>query len=475
MAATRDDDEVSGGGGGGTRDDQFLLLTLRYFDDDLADDERARLNGMLRDDPALRRRFIEYCTQACLIRETFVPQTLRVAGRRRLRLGVLTAAAAAAVVVVATALSLSTRWDRSARESVAATNRSAAEPPVASLDDVAGVALVTGPGGDETRPAAGGAAVRSGDRVRVRGPGASASLAFADGTRLLLVGNTTVTLTHGAAKRLTLHGGTLAGTVAPQPSGAPMVLTTPEASVEVLGTRFAMAADARRTDVRVHEGRVRLTRTADGSAVEVPTGKSSAAAAVAGPGPLTVRDIPAPPDGPDLDFEAGLPAGMDRARFVSDGLPRGSKGAAGTVYSDKGEAAGGAFFELATHDAWYEGLFAVHDDTHVHFTFRMDKPGWVNVFIHTRNDGSDGSPLDHAMNYLFNDLRFWDAEPGAWRTVSIPVRQFRPMSAVRGEPFEGHVPFMMLFSTPVEDRGLVVDRLWVTRGGPGVVKYQAVE
>jgi hypothetical protein len=238
-----------------------------------------------------------------------------------------------------------------------------------------------------------------------------------------------------------------------------------------------MAAGADRTDVRVHEGRVRLTRTADGSAVEVPGGKSAAAAG--GPAaPLLVRDIPAPPDGLDLDFEAGLPARMERARFVAQGLPRGSKGAAGArraVRSHPGEAGEGVYFEIATPDAWYDGLFAVHDDSHFHFTFKMDNPGWVNVFIITRTDGTDGSPADHAMNYLFNKLRFGEAAPGAWRTASIPVSQFQPMTPVDGEPFAGHVPFLILFSTPDEDRGLVIDRLWVTRGGPGVVEYEAVE
>ena len=119
---------------------------------------------------------------------------------------------------------------------------------------------------------------------------AAAALLLAGATYLLLggervlhgpqvlrwdAGATTITLRDGAEvvvldedpKILELRAGEIEADVAPQK--APMVLRTPQAEAVVLGTKFTLSA----TRLEVTEGRVRLTRSADGAAVEVAAGQ----------------------------------------------------------------------------------------------------------------------------------------------------------------------------------------------------------
>jgi RNA polymerase sigma factor (sigma-70 family) len=172
----------------------------------------------------------------------------------------------------------------------------------------------------------------------------------------------------------------------------------------------------------------------------------------------------------EMDFEDGVPGGFPNGRFVKDGLPRGSKGAAGAVECDRGKE--GVFYRIATPQRWADGLFAVRADSHLHFTFKMDRPDWVNVFLHVRTKGPPRGA--ESINYLFNDLRFWPPRRGQWRTVSIPLSKFGRAGGAPGRLSADEVPYMVQFSS-LGDRGLVIDRVWVTRGGPGDVRYTGVE
>jgi hypothetical protein len=91
----------------------------------------------------------------------------------------------------------------------------------------------------------------------------------------------------GGAKRVALASGRIRCRVAPQPAGRPMWVTAPHARAEVLGTCFTLASDGSVTRLEVEEGRVRLTRAADGRSVEVAAGARADSArlvAEAGPG-----------------------------------------------------------------------------------------------------------------------------------------------------------------------------------------------
>lgn len=180
---------------------------------------------------------------------------------------------------------------------------------------------------------------------------------------------------------------------------------------------------------------------------------------------LAFRDPQAPPpDTWEIDFEDGLPKGFCHGECVRVQLPGGSQGAVRAVPVDCGKD--GTFFQIHTGKS-PQGLFAVHADSHFHFTFKMENPNWINVFLIGFN--ADGS---HSSNYLFNDLQY---RPGVWRTVSIPLSHFKRLKADGRQPWRDDVPGLVLFSSPGADRGLVIDRMWVTRGGPGFVRYEHIE
>jgi hypothetical protein len=77
---------------------------------------------------------------------------------------------------------------------------------------------------------------------------------------------------------LELRGGFLAVDAAQRPAGSPLVIRTPGARAEVLGTRFTLGADDDETHLRVAEGLVHLVRIGDGAAVDVTGGHRAAVA-----------------------------------------------------------------------------------------------------------------------------------------------------------------------------------------------------
>lgn len=77
-------------------------------------------------------------------------------------------------------------------------------------------------------------------------------------------------------KRLNLTKGTLVCEVAVQPQGRPMVVTTPHAEVEVLGTRFRVVA-SEETHLEVDQGSVRLLELMSGRETIVSSGESAVA------------------------------------------------------------------------------------------------------------------------------------------------------------------------------------------------------
>lgn len=450
--------------------DRFLVLVVRYFDDGLSEPEVSELNALLRADPECRRLFAEYSTRCTLIRETLdaerrrpaavkpsprdsVPARHRPGYKRRLLLtsvAGLLATAATLIIVLWPAL----RGPEEPRAVVVGTVEPASgDVRVIALDGQ--VRVIT----EKTE-------LRSGDTVRTEAVHGAAVVAYPDGTRLTLAGDTAVLCSGAGGKSVVMHHGTLGASVRPQPAGSPMTLETPAARIEVRGTEFYCQALPDRTDVSVMRGSVRVVRTSDGTAVDVPEGKRVLAEARA---PLAVEDIPQLLDTWDMDFEQGLPANMHRARFATEGLPRGSKGGASAIRANRvGEE---DYFEIASPEMWQQGLFAFHPDSHLHVTYKIEQPKWVNVFIIARSAGPNGK---HVGNYMFNDNEFF-ARPGKWRTVSIPLAKLRRAGTTSdAAPGPDEVPYLVVFSSQ-GDRGLVIDRVWVTRGGPGVVRYQDIE
>jgi hypothetical protein len=129
---------------------------------------------------------------------------------------------------------------------------------------------------------------------------------------------------------------------------------------------------------------------------------------------------------------------------------------------------------IATREEWVNGLFQVQEQTHLHITLKMDRPNWLNVFFSTRN--ADATKPTWAL-HIFNEVPFWQHKAGEWWTLTIPLKEFRrKRDGVFHEepPLVGEAVYSLSLSCTEDDRGLVVDRIWVTRDGPGRVESHPV-
>lgn len=97
-----------------------------------------------------------------------------------------------------------------------------------------------------------------------------AVLEYPDGTAVTISGLSALTVSAGEPKEMHLRRGRLSAAVAPQPAGRPVVIHTPTARLDVLGTQLNVEAGPAATVLSVNEGRVRMTRLVDGSVAEVP-------------------------------------------------------------------------------------------------------------------------------------------------------------------------------------------------------------
>jgi hypothetical protein len=167
-------------------------------------------------------------------------------------------------------------------------------PALARLERVSGqVRLLTGDPADGA-PAVAGAELRPGHGLVTVGSASRTVVVYPDATRVEVEPDTTIRafglVGDGAQKRVVLARGSLKADVTPQPADQPMILATPLAQIDVLGTRLRLAADREDTRLEVYAGRARLTRR-DGSNVLVGPGQQAAATAGATPAARILWEI----------------------------------------------------------------------------------------------------------------------------------------------------------------------------------------
>lgn len=131
--------------------------------------------------------------------------------------------------------------------------------------------------------------IRPGDRLETSAE-STAAIRYLDGTTVLIQANSSIAFPpHELGrdqKQISLEHGRLAADVAPQPSGSPMLFTSPDAQAEVLGTKLTLTVHDHETLLNVTEGRVRLTRATDQKSVVVAAGEIGVA------GPKTLLKAP---------------------------------------------------------------------------------------------------------------------------------------------------------------------------------------
>jgi hypothetical protein len=131
-----------------------------------------------------------------------------------------------------------------------------------------------------TKVAAGaGFKLRASDVVRT-GKEQSIQIAYrAESTRLELKENSELHfLKSWREKRLNLLRGNLSASVDKQPLGKPMVIATPQAEAQIVGTRFILNATRHSTRLEVAEGVVNLVRLFDAATIRVEAEQFAVAA-----------------------------------------------------------------------------------------------------------------------------------------------------------------------------------------------------
>ena len=309
------------------------------------------------------------------------------------------------------------------------------------------------------------AELRAGASIHVVGLASLAVLRLDDGTEISLAGETRIDFhRQGDQTSLTLHEGHLSANVTHQATERPLLIHTPGAEMQILGTRFAVSADDETSELGVRHGRVLLKRLTDGETVDVFTGQY---AVVSQRAALEARPWPKTPETWSEDFENGLPDGWRYGQWLRDGPAEDSRG---VVLAARRFALDGSESELhriTLPKRWMEGLWRLEEDTHLHFTYKMSRPGWFHIMMGVRSDDLNAS---HVGNYELQSSFWKKGKPDQWQTVSVPFSAFR--ENIRSVPYAdlpptspraGDVVYLLWFNTGDVDRGLMFDRIWVDR------------
>ncbi|MBL9153190.1 MAG: FecR domain-containing protein [Verrucomicrobiales bacterium] len=410
------------------------LLTQRYLDGALSDGELATFQQRLREDAELREHLRAIAEQAVAFGDLARSQTIAPAAPpiRSGRASWLALAASLAVLAASAALFLYNR-----------------QPTVLTLVENTGT--VTWSDGSPIAPQ---------DRlpagtIATVGETSSAQFRFGDGTLITLHGETELTFSEDGRKILALSRGALSAEVKPQPAGRPMLVRTPSAEAEVVGTAFDLTARPEDTVLKVNEGLVKLKRLADGSEIDVSANRSAVASLDAGSA-LDAASTPEPLTDWSFDFTTTTPP-RDWRGFAKDGAMHASPYVAkkqddGRVTTHYGVSVRTALLEEPLR------LLATGSSV-IRYRLRQVEPGSLQFMLLThRAEGGFGGNFECKIGAE-------ELQPDAdgWCEIAIPITRFEPIDSrvylrKRHPTAAGNVITSAIVSSYREDRKLTVCR-----------------
>lgn len=235
-------------------------ILLRYLDGELGAADKTQTEHLLRTDAGAREYLREVAQHAVVIadvqRVTSSVKGATATIAKRPPAWVRWSPSVAAVAVVALIVSVFFL-------------RPGGEPEIGAVTGLHGIVKWTGDGGRVIHELTPGQRLPNGT-LEVNSPDAWVEFEFRDDSTVTLSGQAALVVSERACKELHLRHGSLSASVPPQPTGAPMLVHTPIANLEVVGTQFNVDANPSATTLAVNEGSVRLERLADGKVVEVP-------------------------------------------------------------------------------------------------------------------------------------------------------------------------------------------------------------
>lgn len=421
--------------------DEFLIQ--RYLDGQLSRDELEAFQQRLHEDTALRQHLRDIAEQVVAFgdlarRETDTPVCSPKRPDRRAELARqakpiwLTHLALAASIAVLAA----SAWLFFASKPDAVLTLVESTGTVAWSD---GTVIASG----ETLPTG---------TLETVGEASSALLRFDDGSLITLHGDAELSFSSEHQKVLSLTRGTLSAEVQPQPAGRPMLIRTPSAVAEVVGTAFDLSTRSEDTLLKVNEGLVKLKRLADGSEIDVPANRSAVASLNTGAA-LDAASTPEPLTTWRFDFTTSTPP-RDWRGFSKNGAMHASPYVAKKMPDGRIVTHHGISIRTAMLEQPLRLLATEH--SLLRYRLRQDQPGPVNFMLLTHlPDGSFGGNFE----LLLPRDQLHPADDG-WCEVVLPISAFRPLTP-RHPKVEGHVLTSVMVFTSRADAGLVVSQFFI--------------
>jgi ferric-dicitrate binding protein FerR (iron transport regulator) len=442
----------------GTRDQpRSYELFLRYWDNALTDEEAAELNRLLLEDPASLEAFSDFVTQVVALNEyqevsrpisplptpselesLHAKPTLLTADRprwsRRQVLGWsgLAVGAAASIVIGARA------W---MSDSEPAPHRGVT---LASASGTVRIGDRTARSGEELLP---------GEMIATVGPNSSATLIYADGSAIVLTGDTAIALTE-QGRELVLQEGVATADIHKQVAGAePLTLATGQVTLAGLNAvMMTLAQVLQTTEVEVYQGRVTVEAHTGKRLVDVQGGEMLT---ISADGDHKKKPIPPTPDEFSWDLSRPLPVGwhIGHREVTAEGPVIRPE-----FWFDPYHQA--EMSQIRSNQQWARGFFRLFPESVVRVRYRVDQPGPSQMCFCVRT----GDARSGSTGMLECNGAFARARPGEWQWLEVRGADMlaNPHTPTFGPPWVG---FLVIFNTYRVDLGLVVAEFQVTRPG----------
>lgn len=302
------------------------------------------------------------------------------------------------------------------------------EAAIVELAHVAGVVSWSSERGGWQAGLANGAAL-AGGTLSVEGEMSSATLLFRDGTRVTLTGNSELSFTDATQKVLRCTRGSLSASVTPQPPAYPMLVRTPTAEIEVLGTVFTVDASAAATTVSVDRGRVRVRHLDDPQTAEVTAQQVIVVTAEPGAAPFAPRGASAAL----ARWRAPLELPLDERWSGTwlppeDGNPARVAATPVLVGATQKHLRPGIRVHLDDEPGPFSGV-AIAPGSTLRLRLRSPTSRTLNVFV------SAMGPVGGFAGNFERNVTVKTAAPdrGGWVSVEVPLADLPPVSAFREE------------------------------------------
>ncbi|MDA1054916.1 MAG: FecR family protein [Planctomycetota bacterium] len=433
-------------------------------DGELSDADEASLQALLRDDAAARRRYLQFMqlhaelhwdhgADASLLvtPEHQSPGISHFDGNATQRVGGWMIPAVA-IGVVAAAWLMTVGWftfDGGGE------HRSQTAPMIARLEMTQGTVSFRAAGGEQVALSRRGQDLTAG-ALLVEGETSAAQWRFLDGTLITASGDAEISFDDVGQKVIRARQGMLTAEVQPQLTSAPLIVETPTARVEVLGTVFTLAADPDTTRINVAEGRVRLKRLVDGETVEVSQ-QQSCIVSLDARSDLSPEVSVEPQIGWQHHFTEPPPARWKGVWQAPEGNLPARVRAVACLVGRKHEADDTPIvhYGITARRVDEMNLGSLPTNGVLRVRLRMEQPAKLHIMLGlNRADGGFGGNFEVKLPH--------DAgtpQPDGWRELVVPLADFQPVVPRKPDMPSAARPYLILITTYGDDAGLEVCEL----------------